>query len=74
MAKPPCSCAYAKVLRQLSKPVAESSAAPTWPPCTIRPLAPTSAAPAACVSSSLRLGMRIRLLSVATLIRYGAWM
>ena len=67
------SAAYAKVLRQLSKPTARSSPALTWPPCTIRPLAPTAAAAVAWPSSSLRLGMRIRLLSVATLMTYGAW-
>ena len=74
-AKPPASAAYAKVLRQLSKPTARSSPSSTCPPCTISPLAPTSAAAAsAWPSSSLRLGMRMRLLRVATLMTYGAWM
>ena len=55
-------------LRQLSKPTSGSSACSTWPPCTITPLAPTSAAAlqhlldAACGD-----GMRIRLLVEATL-------
>ena len=61
------------VLAQLSKPPSGSSSFRTCPPCTIRPLAPDlgGRAPRA-VASSLRLGMRIRLLAVATLSRYGA--
>ena len=43
------------VLRQLSKPFAGSSSSLTWPPCTIRPLAPISAAASTCCWSSLRL-------------------
>ena len=42
------SAACAKALRQLSKPTAGSSPLLTWPPCTIRPLAPTAAAASAC--------------------------
>ena len=72
-AKPPDSAAYANVLRQLSKPTATSPLS-TCPPWTISPRAPTAAAPVACASSSLRLGMRMRLLVDATLMRYGAWM
>ena len=60
-------------LRQLSKPVAGSSAALTCPPCTISPLAPISAAASTCCWRSLRDGIRIRLLVVATLTMYGAW-
>src|SRR5664279_4281333 len=61
------------VLRQLSKPVAGSSAASTWPPCTISAAAPTSAARSTFCCSSLRDGIRIRLFVVATLIVYGEW-
>ncbi len=50
------------------------ASAVTCPPCTIRPFAPIEAAALSCWSSSLRLGMRMRLLAVATLITYGAWM
>ena len=63
----------ATALRQLSKPFSSSSSEPTWPPWTIRPLAPTSAATSICCWRSLRLGMRMRLFSVATLRTYGAW-
>ncbi len=56
-------------LRQLSKPLSTSSSLSTWPPWTIRPLAPTEAAASMNCWSSLRLGMRIRLFVVATLIR-----
>ena len=56
-------------LRQLSKPFAGSSALLTWPPWTIRPLAPISAAASMCCWSSLRLGIRMRLFVVATLMR-----
>ena len=62
-----CRSVASIALRQLSKPVAGSSVLPTWPPCTIRPLAPISAAALRCCWSSLRLGIRIRLLVVATL-------
>ena len=43
-------------LRQLSKPVAASSSTPRWPPCTMTPLAPISAAAVRCCWSSLRPG------------------
>ena len=46
----------------------------TWPPCTIRPLAPIAAAAAACCARILRLGIRILLFVLATFTRYGAWM
>jgi hypothetical protein len=55
-------------LRQLLYPSAGSVSFSTWPPCTIRPLAPIAAAAASCWVSSLRLGMRIRLFVVATLM------
>jgi hypothetical protein len=61
-------------LRQFSRPSPKSTPALTWPPCTISPLAPIDAAAWSCWSSSLRLGIRIRLLLVATLMTYGAWM
>ena len=54
-------------LRQLSNPFAGSSSLLTCPPCTISPLAPIPAAASTCCWSSLRLGMRMRLLVVATL-------
>jgi hypothetical protein len=59
-------------LRQLSNPLAGSS--PSWmaPPWTISPFAPIDAAASMCCWSSLRPGMRWRLLVVATLMRYGA--
>ena len=60
-------------LRQLSKPFSGSSSALTWPPWTMSPFAPISAAASMCCWSSLRLGMRIRLFVVATLTMYGAW-
>ena len=59
-------------LRQLSNPLAGSSSLLTWPPWTIRPLAPISAAASMCCWSSLRLGIRMRLLVVATFTMYGA--
>src|SRR5699024_6143469 len=59
-------------LNQFSKPTSGSSLALTWPPCTITPAAPISAAAVICCCSSLRLGIRIRLFVVATLITYGA--
>ena len=55
-------------LRQFSRPSAGSIPAVTWPPCTISPFDPIDAAAARCWSSSLRDGIRIRLLLVATLI------
>ncbi len=55
-------------LRQLAYPSAGSVSFSTWPPWTTRPLAPMAAAAASCCVSSLRLGIRIRLLLVATLI------
>ena len=61
-------------LTQFSSPAAASTPALTCPPCTIRPFAPTDAAALSCCSSSLRDGILIRLLVVATLITYGAWM
>ena len=61
-------------LRQFSRPSAKSTPAVTYPPCTIRPLAPTDAAALSCWSSSFLLGILIRLLPVATLMTYGAWM
>jgi hypothetical protein len=60
-------------LRQFSRPSAKSTPAVTWPPCTISPLAPIDAAALSCWSSTFRLGIRIRLLLVATLMMYGAW-
>jgi hypothetical protein len=54
-------------LRQLSKPIPGSSSLLTWPPCTISPLAPIAAAASTCCWSSLRDGIRMRLLVVATL-------
>ena len=56
-------------LRQLSKPLAGSSALLTCPPWTISPLAPMEAAASMCCWSSLRLGIRMRLFVVATLMR-----
>jgi hypothetical protein len=61
-------------LTQFSRPSAGSVPAVTYPPCTISPFAPTDAAALSCCSSSLRDGILIRLLAVATLITYGAWM
>jgi hypothetical protein len=55
-------------LRQLAYPSAGSVPRVTWPPCTIRPLAPILAAAARWLLSSLRLGIRIRLLGLATLM------
>ena len=60
-------------LRQLSYPSCRSTPAVTWPPCTIRPFAPTAAAACNCWASSFRLGIRILLLGEATLIPYGEW-
>ena len=54
-------------LRQLSNPTAGSSSLFTWPPWTIRPRAPISAAASMCCWRSLRDGMRMRLFVVATL-------
>lgn len=59
---------------QLATPWAGSTLPVTCPPCTIRPFAPIEAAAFNCWSSSFRLGMRIRLLVLATLMTYGAWM
>jgi hypothetical protein len=53
---------------QLATPCAGSTSPVTWPPCTIRPFAPTAAAAFSCWSSSFRLGIRIRLLVLATLM------
>jgi len=53
-------------LRQLSKPIAGSSFFSTWPPCTITPAAPTWAAAFRYCCRNFRLGIRIRLLVVAT--------
>jgi hypothetical protein len=61
-------------LTQFSRPSAGSVPAVTCPPCTISPLAPTEAAALSCCSSSFREGILMRLLAVATLITYGAWM
>ena len=61
-------------LRQFSRPSSAATPAVTCPPCTIRPLAPTDAAALSCWSSSFLLGILIRLLLVATLMTYGAWM
>src|SRR3954471_8531297 len=72
MPKPPSSACRAKVLRQLSTPAVGSSLASTWPPCTTMPRALIAAEAAACWPSSLRLGIRIRLLVEATLSTYGA--
>jgi glycosyl transferase family 87 len=55
-------------LRQFSRPSAGSIPEVTWPPCTISAFAPIDAAALRCWSSSLRDGIRIRLLLVATLI------
>jgi hypothetical protein len=55
-------------LRQFSRPSAGSTPEVTWPPWTISAFAPIDAAAFSCWSSSLRLGIRIRLLVVATLI------
>jgi len=55
-------------LTQFSRPSAGSVPAVTCPPCTISPFAPTAAAALSCCSSSLREGILIRLLAVATLI------
>ena len=55
-------------LRQLSKPTAGSSLADTCPPCTMTPRAPTSAASFTWRARIWRLGMRMRLCVVATLI------
>jgi hypothetical protein len=57
------------VLLQGLAPVAKpSSTSPlsTCPPWTISPLAPTVAAASACTCISLRLGMRMLLLGLAT--------
>ena len=62
-------------LRQLSKPVRMTSGSfdlSTWPPWTISPRAPIAAAASMCCWRSLRDGMRMRLLVVATLTMYGA--
>jgi len=55
-------------LRQFSRPTAGSIPEVTCPPCTISAFAPIDAAALSCWSSSLRDGIRIRLLLVATLI------
>ena len=60
-------------LRQFSRPASALVPAVTCPPCTISPLAPIDAAALSCWSSSFRLGILIRLLAVATLMTYGAW-
>ena len=60
--KPPSASARSKALRQFSTPTFGSSLAVTWPPCTMSPLAPISAAASACCCMILRLGMRILLL------------
>ena len=55
-------------LTQFSTPPAGSAPAVTCPPWTISALAPMDAAAVSCCSRSLRLGILIRLLAVATLI------
>ena len=55
-------------LRQLAYPSLRPVPAVTCPPCTTRPLAPIAAAASRCWLSSLRLGIRIRLFAVATLM------
>ncbi len=55
-------------LRQLSSPAAGSTPWVTCPPCTISAFAPIDAAALSCWSSSLRLGILMRLFAVATLI------
>jgi len=60
--------------RQFSRPSAGSTPDVTCPPCTISAFAPIDAAALSWPSSSFLDGMRIRLLVVATLITYGAWM
>ena len=55
-------------LRQFSRPSAGSMPWLTCPPCTISAFAPIDAAALSCWSSSLRLGILIRLFVVATLI------
>ena len=59
---------------QLANPSAGSTPFVTWPPCTISPLAPIDAAASSCWDRIFRLGIRIRLLVVATLTTYGACM
>jgi len=59
-------------LRQLSKPTARSASSLTWPPCTMIPFAPIAVARVICFWSSCRLGIRTRLLVVATFSTYGA--
>jgi hypothetical protein len=54
---------------QLATPCAGSTSPVTCPPWTIRPFAPTAAAAFKCWSSSFRLGIRIRLFVLATLMR-----
>ncbi len=61
-------------LRQFSSPSAGSTPEVTCPPCTISAFAPIEAAALSWPSSSLREGILMRLLVVATLITYGAWM
>ena len=61
-------------LRQFSRPSSAATPPVTCPPCTIRPLAPTDAAALSCWSRIFLLGILIRLLLVATLMTYGAWM
>ncbi len=55
-------------LRQFSRPASGSTPEVTCPPCTISPFAATDAAARSCWSSSLREGILMRLLVVATLI------
>jgi hypothetical protein len=59
-------------LRQFANPSAGSTPFVTWPPWTISPLAPIDAAASSCWLRIFRLGIRIRLLVVATLTTYGA--
>ncbi|SKF89679.1 Uncharacterised protein [Mycobacteroides abscessus subsp. abscessus] len=55
-------------LRQFANPTAGSSSAVTWPPWTMTPLAPIEAAAVRVCCRVLRLGMRMRLLVLATFI------
>jgi hypothetical protein len=60
-------------LRQRRNPSSSLSPPVTWPPWTITPAAPITAAPSQVWASSLRDGMRTRLFADARLMPYGAW-
>ena len=73
-AKPPSSWPLANVLRQLSTPTRRVVLGGDVAAVHDQPLRADRGRGAACWASILRLGIRILLLVLATLTRYGEWM